>query len=75
MAEANTKETENDTVLKVSDSDSEKHLLNIVGNSYARGCASKIQDILNKNFNVIGLTKFGTNTLKLADSAKKQSEI
>jgi hypothetical protein len=44
-----------------SDSDSEKHLLNILGDSQPRVCASNIQDILNKNFNVIGLIKHGSN--------------
>lgn len=32
---------------------------------------SNIQDILNKNFNVIGLIKSGSNTCTLADSAEE----
>jgi hypothetical protein len=54
-----------------SDSDSEKHWLNIVGDSYTRACASNIQDILNKNFNVTGSIKSSSNTCTLTDSAEK----
>jgi len=43
-----------------SDSDSEKHLLVIVGDSHTRGCASKIKDILNKNFNGTGFVNPGS---------------
>jgi hypothetical protein len=56
-------------MLKVSDSDSEKHLLVTVGDSHTRGCASKIKDILNKNFNGIGFVNPGSNTFTLANSA------
>ena len=39
--------------------------------SHTRGCASKIKDTLNKNFNVIGFVNPGSNTLTLANSAKE----
>jgi putative ribosome biogenesis GTPase RsgA len=35
------------------------------------GCATKITDILNKNFSVTGLVSTGYNTFTLADSAKE----
>lgn len=54
-----------------SDSDSEKHLLTLWV-SHTRVCASNIQDILHKNFNVIGLIKPGSNTCTLADSAEEK---
>jgi len=54
-------------------SDSEKHLLNIVGDTHTRVCASTIQDILNKNFNVTGSIKPSSNTCTLADSAEKNN--
>lgn len=50
-------------------SDSEKHLLVIVGDSHTRGCASKIKDILNKNFNGTGFVNPGSNTFTLANYA------
>jgi hypothetical protein len=46
-----------------------------VGDSHARGCASKIKDMFYKNFNVIGFVNPGSNTFILADSAKQQLEI
>jgi hypothetical protein len=42
-----------------------------VGDSHTRVCASNIQGILNKNFNVLGLIKSGFNTCTLADSAEE----
>jgi len=64
------KSSAQNTLLSVkNDSDSEKHLLVIVGDSHRRRCASKIKDILNKNFKGIGFVNPGTNTLTLANSA------
>jgi hypothetical protein len=64
------KSSAKNTLLSVkSDSDREKHLLVIVGDSHTRGCASKIKDILNKNFNGIGFVNPGSNTFTLANSA------
>lgn len=64
------KSSAQNTLISVkSDSDSEKHLLVIVGDSHTRGCASKIKDILNKNFNGTGFVNPGSNTFTLANSA------
>jgi len=38
---------------------------------HARGCASKIKEILNKNFNVTGFVNPASNTVTLANSAKE----
>jgi hypothetical protein len=55
--------------------DSNKHSLVTVGDSHTRGCTSKIKDILDKHFSVIGFVNPGSNTFILADSANEKQEI
>ena len=52
-------------------SDSGKHSVVIVGDRHTRVCASRIKDILNKNFSVTGFVNPGSNTFTLANSAKE----
>jgi len=51
-------------------SGSENHTIIILGNHNTRGCANKIKDNFNKNFNVTGVMKPGSDILTLTVSAK-----
>jgi hypothetical protein len=42
----------------------------LLGDSHTRGCADKIKDHLNKNFNVTGFVQPGSDILTLTASAK-----
>jgi len=46
----------------------------ILGNHNTRGCANKIKDHLNKNFNVTGFMKPGSDILTLTVSVKGSIE-
>jgi len=48
----------------------EKHTVVILGDRHARGCANKINDKINKNFNVTGSTKQEPDIPILTVSAK-----
>jgi hypothetical protein len=51
-------------------SGSQNHTIMIFGNHNTRGCANKIKDHLDKNFNVTGFVKQGSDVLTLTVSAK-----
>jgi hypothetical protein len=53
---------------------SENHTIMILGNHNTRGCANKIKVHLNKNFNITGVMKPGSDVLTLTVSAKDAIE-
>jgi hypothetical protein len=46
----------------------------ILGNHNTRGCANKLKGHLNKNFNITGFMKPGSDSLTLTVSAKGATE-
>jgi hypothetical protein len=62
-----------DTQSKIK-SGCQKHRIVTLGDSHSRGCASKVKDYLNKNFEVIWFVKPGSANGTLTSSVKGTSE-